>query len=652
MQLVCKYSRIFPKIFIDLRMRQQEAEDILQRFFKVLRGSLQYRRKRATFIIKKFAKYVILRSKPKRMRAARCLSRFLHPLLRKRRMRKLRHVMLKKQKEIILLCLVPPISQDPSLPIGTIVALRDQGGQKGIVVEHATGHGFANSLRRRGVANATVDVQMLSGEGLKTVQMSTMVVIPDGVQDISDALSVQFDDLVDNRVSVLERCEASLRNATRIMHRRAKIVYDLMLELKEIWGNGTRIPALKYMTTEFEKQAHMSCKSSSTDGIIDGNIMSMSIGALMAINQSRNGGFRLETMEMSIRFWYEQFSITTNEPCPICMEYCPSNDLFECDESCLNKHCSRPCKGCLREYFRIEMTEGRPIWKGVRCFCGCSGVFSDEKIKTLFAAVNNNEESSSELEREHVILTRKLRHRRITSAPFLRFCPNSKCGKEPAAMSAQVDSVARYNFSSDSLYQAKGRSGIPQKISLRKGDYLQVSKKGQNGWSFGLNRRTHEKGWFPSAYAEIIQRRNSTLPDETGETKHQQKQPQARIVVDNVAVVDLQSSDTCWRCYQRLCLKCGAEAHDGRNCANAHDVRLEGMVQARDNWVRCPKCKHVLERISGCDHMTCKCGAEFCFCCGSMPHCGQRCTKKKSSGSGRLQSAFVQHVWTPVPNSL
>jgi hypothetical protein len=286
------------------------------------------------------------------------------------------------------------------------------------------------------------------------------------------------------------------------------------------------------------------------------------------------------------------------------------------------------------------MTEGRPIWKGVRCFCGCSGVFSDERIKTLFAAVNNNEdESSSELELEHVILTRKLRHRRITSAPFLRFCPNPKCGKEPsAAMSVQVDSVARYNFSSDSLYQAKGRSGTLQKISLRKGDYLQVSKKGQNGWSFGLNRRTHEKGWFPSAYAEIIQRRNSTLSDETGETKHQQKQPQARIVVDNVAVVDLQSSDTCWRCYQRLCLKCGAEAHDGRNCASAHDVRFEGMVQARDNWVRCPKCKHVLERISGCDHMTCKCGAEFCFCCGSMPHCGQRCTQKKSSG---LQTSAV-----------
>jgi len=29
--------------------------------------------------------------------------------------------------------------------------------------------------------------------------------------------------------------------------------------------------------------------------------------------------------------------------------------------------------------------------------------------------------------------------------------------------------------------------------------------------------------------------------------------------------------------------------------------------------------------------MTCRCAAEFCFVCGSMPQCGQRCKKKKET---------------------
>ena len=45
---------------------------------------------------------------------------------------------------------------------------------------------------------------------------------------------------------------------------------------------------------------------------------------------------------------------------------------------------------------------------------------------------------------------------------------------------------------------------------------------------------------------------------------------------------------------------------------------------------RCTKCRFVLERIDGCDHMTCRCGAEFCFQCGTMPHCGFTCKKKKN----------------------
>lgn len=34
------------------------------------------------------------------------------------------------------------------------------------------------------------------------------------------------------------------------------------------------------------------------------------------------------------------------------------------------------------------------------------------------------------------------------------------------------------------------------------------------------------------------------------------------------------------------------------------------------NWKRCPKCGHMVERNTGCDYMTCRCKAHFCYACG------------------------------------
>ncbi|KAI8148114.1 hypothetical protein BJV82DRAFT_653997 [Fennellomyces sp. T-0311] len=36
------------------------------------------------------------------------------------------------------------------------------------------------------------------------------------------------------------------------------------------------------------------------------------------------------------------------------------------------------------------------------------------------------------------------------------------------------------------------------------------------------------------------------------------------------------------------------------------------------NWSRCPNCRHVVERISGCNFIYCRCGANFCYRCGKQ----------------------------------
>ncbi|KAG8933605.1 hypothetical protein FRC02_011527 [Tulasnella sp. 418] len=51
----------------------------------------------------------------------------------------------------------------------------------------------------------------------------------------------------------------------------------------------------------------------------------------------------------------------------------------------------------------------------------------------------------------------------------------------------------------------------------------------------------------------------------------------------------------------------------GRNNAD----RLTYELARRAGWRRCPRCKMIVERSSGCAHMSCRCGHHFCYRCGS-----------------------------------
>ena len=78
----------------------------------------------------------------------------------------------------------------------------------------------------------------------------------------------------------------------------------------------------------------------------------------------------------------------------------------------------------------------------------------------------------------------------------------------------------------------------------------------------------------------------------------------------------------CPSCFSSICSACDDEAHEGLTCQQRRDQK-NPSVQDRlfNGWAdehgkRCPECNSVIEKIDGCNHITCRCGAHLCWKCG------------------------------------
>lgn len=77
----------------------------------------------------------------------------------------------------------------------------------------------------------------------------------------------------------------------------------------------------------------------------------------------------------------------------------------------------------------------------------------------------------------------------------------------------------------------------------------------------------------------------------------------------------------CPDCHHLWCFACKNEAHLPCNCELADKwMKLHSTDSENVTWVRaftkqCPKCKNHIEKNNGCNHMTCRCGYEFCWLC-------------------------------------
>ncbi|RYP54640.1 hypothetical protein DL770_010955 [Monosporascus sp. CRB-9-2] len=93
--------------------------------------------------------------------------------------------------------------------------------------------------------------------------------------------------------------------------------------------------------------------------------------------------------------------------------------------------------------------------------------------------------------------------------------------------------------------------------------------------------------------------------------------PPSRYVRDDGDKRGIAVAARCGECGARTCTECKGAAHGGGDCPN--DVQLQQVIQlAREQgWQRCQNCWGMVELNMGCNHMTCRCGFEFCYVCGS-----------------------------------
>ncbi|ELP91237.1 ariadne RING finger, putative [Entamoeba invadens IP1] len=78
----------------------------------------------------------------------------------------------------------------------------------------------------------------------------------------------------------------------------------------------------------------------------------------------------------------------------------------------------------------------------------------------------------------------------------------------------------------------------------------------------------------------------------------------------------------CVYCEYTFCRECLEPWHVGRTCEQwkefikNEDENKERMVQwIKQNTKICPRCKNPIQKNGGCNHMTCRCGHQFCWLC-------------------------------------
>ncbi|KAL8835432.1 MAG: hypothetical protein Q9176_006933 [Flavoplaca citrina] len=72
----------------------------------------------------------------------------------------------------------------------------------------------------------------------------------------------------------------------------------------------------------------------------------------------------------------------------------------------------------------------------------------------------------------------------------------------------------------------------------------------------------------------------------------------------------------CGRCKTKVCTACNGRWHASRTCPKDDATKQFIEIAKKEGWQRCYNCSATVELKEGCNHMTCRCKAEFCMICG------------------------------------
>ena len=68
-----------------------------------------------------------------------------------------------------------------------------------------------------------------------------------------------------------------------------------------------------------------------------------------------------------------------------------------------------------------------------------------------------------------------------------------------------------------------------------------------------------------------------------------------------------------------MCVMCRGPPHPANiACPQDRDRQIIDQLAEDEGWRRCSKCAVLVEHKEACQHMTCRCGNQFCYVCGSQ----------------------------------
>ncbi|KXJ95767.1 hypothetical protein Micbo1qcDRAFT_157830, partial [Microdochium bolleyi] len=67
----------------------------------------------------------------------------------------------------------------------------------------------------------------------------------------------------------------------------------------------------------------------------------------------------------------------------------------------------------------------------------------------------------------------------------------------------------------------------------------------------------------------------------------------------------------------RTCIYCRGADHGRETCPQDRELARTHELAEEEGWKQCYGCNAYVEHHEACQHMTCRCGAEFCYVCGA-----------------------------------